>query len=123
GVSTATADRAINKRAGVRDTTAKRVLRAAVAVDYLTEEEAAEAMQPRPMKAVFLRPAGKNPYLALLGRVINRIASDSADNSMTIQRFFIDSFDPERLAESLLRYGRKADCIAFMGIDHPLVRE
>ena len=39
GVSTATADRVLNRRPGVRNSTAQRVLKAAAELDYLPEAD------------------------------------------------------------------------------------
>ena len=36
---------------------------------------------------------------------------------------FVEGFNPQALAESLLRHGRRADGIAFMALEHPAVRE
>jgi LacI family transcriptional regulator len=123
GVSPATADRVLNGRPGVRELTARRVLKAAADLGYVTEEEAMGTLRPRPMRLVFLLPAGTNPYLALLGETVKRMAADPMDANATVRCFFIDSFNPKILTEALRRYGEKADGIAFMAIDHPLVRE
>src|SRR6185312_12661096 len=123
GVSPATADRVLNGRPGVRELTARRVLKAAADLGYVTEEEAMGTLRPRPMRLVFLLPAGTNPYLALLGETVKRMAADPIDTNATVRCFFIDSFNPKILTEALRRYGEKADGVAFMGIDHPLVRE
>lgn len=121
-VSQATVDRVLNRRAGVRELTAKRVLQAAADLGYLAEEELFKALRPKPMRIVFLLPAGTNPYLRLLGDILKDAARRSNDN-VTIRCFFIDSFNPRLLSEALRRHGEKADGIAFMAIDHPLVRE
>ncbi|KAG0772001.1 hypothetical protein G6F21_014612 [Rhizopus arrhizus] len=43
GVSTATADRVLNRRPGVRANTAQKVFKAAIELDYLPEQELATA--------------------------------------------------------------------------------
>lgn len=123
GVSPATVDRVLNRRAGVREVTARRVLKAAADLGYVPEDEAMGTLRPRPMRLVFLLPAGTNPYLVLLGETVKRLADDPTDSNATVRCFFIDSFNPKILTEALRRYGEKADGIAFMAIDHPLVRE
>ncbi|WP_102222638.1 LacI family DNA-binding transcriptional regulator [Acidimangrovimonas sediminis] len=123
GVSPATVDRVLNRRPGVREATARRVLRAAADTGYLDEAEIGAALRPRPLRLVFLLPAGTNPYLRLLGDTAKRLAANPGDANATVRCFFIDSFNPEALAEALLRHGEKASGVAFMAIDHPLVRE
>ncbi len=122
-VSSATVDRVINRRPGVRELTAKRVLQAAADLGYVPQTDIVNALRPRPMRLVFLLPAGTNSYLKLLGETVKRFAAGPADANATIRCFFIDSFDPKILAEALRRYGDKIDGVAFMAIDHPLVRE
>lgn len=122
GVSPATVDRVINKRPGVRTFTRKRVLQAAAELGYLPQEELLDALRPQQMRLVFLLPAGTNPYLQLLGEAVKVVAAQPSQD-MRIKCFFIDSFNPKFLSEALHRYGYRADGIAFMAIDHPLVRE
>lgn len=120
-VSQATVDRVLNRRAGVRELTAKRVLQAAADLGYLPTEELFKTLRPKPMRIVFLLPAGTNPYLLHLGDIIK--SATAKDGDAAVRCFFIDSFNPRILAEALRRYGAKVDGIAFMAIDHPLVRE
>lgn len=122
-VSQATVDRVLNRRPGVREVTAKRVLQAAADLGYLPEDELFKTLRPKPIRIVFLLPAGTNPYLRLLGDIVKDAAVHRSDDNMTIRCFFIDSFNPRLLTEALRRYGDKTDGIAFMAIDHPLVRE
>jgi LacI family transcriptional regulator len=46
GVSTATADRVLNRRPGVRASTAQKVFKAAIELDYLPELEVRAAAAP-----------------------------------------------------------------------------
>lgn len=59
----------------------------------------------------------------MLGDIIKNAAANGLGNEATCRCFFIDGFNPRILAEALRRYGEKVDGIAFMAIDHPLVRE
>lgn len=121
-VSMATVDRVLNKRPGVREITARAVLEAAVEVGYIPDGDALKSLQPRRPKLVFLLPAGGNRYLQMLGDSVKQIATIEVKRAK-IQCFFIESFEPKILAKALIKYGLKADGIAFMAIDHPLVRE
>lgn len=123
GVSLATVDRVMNRRSGVRELTARRVLQSAADLGYLPQSEIMSSLRPRPMRLVFLLPAGTNPYLNRLGETVKQFATAPAEVNATVRCFFIDSFDPRVLTEALRRYGEKVDGIAFMAIDHPLVRE
>ncbi len=123
GVSTATVDRVLNGRANVRPSTAQRVLKAAAALQYLPEADLWRSLQPPPMELAFLLPAGTNRYLRMLGDSIGYATEWLAPFNVRCRAHFIDSFDPARVAAALLRHGRRADGVAFMALEHPLVRE
>lgn len=123
GVSTATVDRVVNRRPGVRAATAQRVLKAAASLDYLPEAQLLEILRPNPLKLVFLLPAGTNRYLRQLGDYINASVERLAPFNVDCRCQFVEAFNPHALAAGLLRYGKTADGIAFMALEHPLVRE
>src|SRR5215212_703094 len=70
GVSTATVDRVLNRRPGVRSTTVQRVLKAAAELDYILDADQRPALGHKPMRLVFLLPSGTNRFLSMLGRLI-----------------------------------------------------
>jgi LacI family transcriptional regulator len=123
GVSTATVDRVLNGRANVRPATAQRVLKAAAALQYLPETDLWRTLQPAPMELAFLLPAGTNRYLRMLGDSINNASDWVAPFNVRCRAHFIDSFDAAPVAAALLRHGRRAQGVAFMALEHPLVRE
>jgi len=123
GVSTATVDRVLNKRPGVRALTVQQVLKAAANLRYLPDEALFAAAAPKPLRLSFLLPAGTNRFLNMLGDMV-----DYADDHLALfnargQVEFIEGFNPEALAASLLRHGKRADGIACMALEHPMVRE
>jgi LacI family transcriptional regulator len=122
-VSTATADRALHGRSGVRDATMQRVLKAAAELGYLPEAELLRSLRPAPMELVFLLPAGSNRYLRMLGDYIGYAQDSLQPYNVRCRHHMIDSFDPKNVAAALLRYGKQAQGIAFMALEHPLVRE
>lgn len=123
GVSTATVDRVLNQRAGVRDATVQRVLKAASELGYLPDSALFANMAPRAMELMFLLPAGTNRYLQMLGDYIGYAQDTLAPFNVRCRCRFIDSFDPKVVAEGLLRHGKGMDGLAFMAVEHPLVRE
>lgn len=122
-VSLATVDRVLNRRKGVKLRTVDRVLKAALALGYLSAEEGEKLAAPRPPNVAFLLPKGANPYLRLLGDKVRAIAETSLRDEVPLRCFFIESFDAGALAAALRHHAGWADGIAFMAIDHPLVRE
>jgi len=123
GVSTATVDRVLNGRPNVRAVTKQRVLAAAAELRYLPETDLLRSLQPAPMALAFLLPAGTNPYLKMLGDYIGYEHDALAPFNVHCRSVFVDSFDPAMLAAALKRHGRDAAGIAFMAIEHPLVRD
>jgi LacI family transcriptional regulator len=123
GVSTATVDRVLNRRPGVRHATVQRVLQAAAQLCYLPEADLHARTAPPPLSIVFLLPAGTNRYLRMLGDTVATAEDSWSPFNVRCRVHYIDSFDARVLADELLRYGRHADGIAFMGLEDPLVRE
>jgi len=121
-VSTATVDRVLNKRPGVRAVTVQRVLKAAGDLDYILESEPALAAQPL-QQLTFLLPAGTNRYLQMLGRLIQDSGPQLSPLNVKCRVDFIKSFNPDLLAKALRQHARGADGIAFMALEHPAVRE
>ncbi|MGE7469004.1 LacI family DNA-binding transcriptional regulator [Bosea sp. NPDC003192] len=122
GVSTATVDRVLNQRPGVRPATVQRVLKAAGELGYVMEG-ALPASALRPLRLGFLLPAGNNRFLGMLGRLIAGSQDQLASFNMRARVEHIESFKPELLAHELRRIGREVDGVAFMALEHPTVRE
>jgi LacI family transcriptional regulator len=122
-VSTATVDRVLNRRPGVRDATVHRVLKAASELSYLPESDLYAALAPQPLRLVFLLPAGTNRFIRMLGDMVGYSEEHWAPFNVRCRAEFIESFNPHELAEALLRHGRRCDGIAMMALEHPAVRE
>jgi LacI family transcriptional regulator len=122
-VSLATVDRVLHGRAGVRASTVQRVMQAANEIGYVSSAAALSALAPKPLRLAFLIPEGSNRFLRMLGDLIGFSQEHWAPFNVRCQAEFIEAFNPEALAEQLLRQGRRCDGIAFMALEHPLVRE
>ena len=121
-VSTATVDRVLNQRTGVRAITVQRVLKAAAELSYLPADDLFKLTAPRRLRLVFLLPVS-NKFVRMLGDTVSYSKEHFAPFNVKCQVVWIESFNPDVLARSLLRYGRRADGIAFMALDHAVVRE
>jgi LacI family transcriptional regulator len=122
-VSLATVDRVLHGRTGVRASTVQRVMRAAADLGYVAQAQAWAAMAPKPLRLAFLIPEGSNRFLRMLGDLIGYSHEHWAPFNVRCHAEYIESFNPEVLARQLLKNGRKCDGIAFMALEHPLVRE
>ncbi len=122
-VSTATVDRVLNGRAGVKSRTSVRVLQAAAELGYVDgSDERARQAAPK-AQIVFILPEGTNRYLAMLGRMITEMTPHFERLSLRPTVETIRSFNPELLSKALHKHAKTAAGIAFMGIEHPSVRE
>ena len=104
GVSTATVDRVLNQRPGVRAVTVQRVLKAAGRARLRARGATCRRGALKPLRLAFLLPAGTNRFLTMLGRLI----AASQDQLALVQHasaasIIIESFKPELLAQHLLR--------------------
>jgi LacI family transcriptional regulator len=122
-VSLATVDRVLHGRSGVRASTVQRVLRAAADLGYVDEPQARAAPAPRPLKLAFLIPEGRNRFLRMLGDMIGYSHEHWEPYNVKCHAEYIESFNPEALAAQLLKQGKRCDGIAFMALEHPVVRE
>jgi LacI family transcriptional regulator len=126
-VSLATVDRVLHGRSGVRSSTAQRVIKAAVDLGYSLNTAETEAIAhgafAKPLRLKFLIPEGSNKFLQMLGDVITYSQDHWAPYRVRCQAEYIESFNPEALAKQLINQGKKCDGIAFMALEHPLVRE
>src|SRR5688572_7762139 len=122
-VSLATVDRVLHGRTGVRASTVQRVMRAAADLGYVAQAEAWAAMAPKPLRLAFLIPEGSNRFLRMLGDLIGYSHEHWAPFNVRCQAEYVESFNPEALARQLLKHGKKCDGIAFMALEHPVVRE
>jgi len=122
-VSTATVDRVLNNRGGVREATVRRVLQAAEELSYIHKDQRSSGNQGAPLKLVFLLPEGTNPYLHRLATIIRSPESVPPPYQVCCDYQLVKGFDPFALAEKIRSHGEKSDAIALMGLEHPVVRE
>jgi LacI family transcriptional regulator len=123
GVSTATVDRVLHRREGVRQTTVQRVLQAASELKYLPEPELRAVGATPPTQVLFVLPDRSSKFLRMLGEWVQCSQSQWAPYHVNCRVQFIQGFDPDALSSALLRRGRGCNGVAFMPLEHPKVRE
>lgn len=130
-VSTATVDRVLNGRPGVRALTIEKVFRAARRLDYIAAEP---MLHPQPAGSIayvaehprvfdFVLPAGTNTFMKDLAERIEGLHEDMAPLPVSGRTHFIEGFNPEALANALVKVGRDSMGVAFVALEHPFVRE
>ncbi len=123
GVSTATVDRVLHRREGVRQTTAQRVLHAAGELQYLPEPALEAVRATPPTQVLFVLPDRSSKFLRMLGEWVQCSQNQWAPYNVNCRVQFIQGFDPDVLSAALLRRGRGCNGVAFMPLEHPKVRE
>lgn len=122
GVSLATADRVLNGRSGVRESTALRVKRASEKLGYKANPFAVRLAKKASFRLAFVLPTGTNAFMQALEREVALAADHWASQRIFIEPIHTDVFNPQALANSL----RGLDSyhgVAVVALDHPLVRE
>ena len=101
GVSTATVDRVLNGRGGVRLPTIHRVLGAADRLGYRLPPDILSSYRPEPMRLAFVLPVGANRYLKLLADTISRSNEEMAPYHVECHAELVAGFNPKVLADRL----------------------
>jgi LacI family transcriptional regulator len=115
GVSTATVDRVVNQRSGVRPETRDQVLSVADRLGYLISNHA-------PITLDFLLPGSTNTYLKLLAQSLQE--QDDLPVKARVRVHRTERFsDPDAVCRKLLSLRGDTDGIGMIVMDHPKVRE
>ena len=122
-MSSATVDRVINNRQGVRPRTRELVMTAARRLGYLPEGPPAILVEGRraPLRFAFLLPSGSNVFIEALRRQIEVQAQERPDLDVRVE--MIEGFNPDSLARRLDKVPASPDGLGLVALDHPLVRE
>lgn len=123
GVSTATVDRVLNQRPGVRPGTVQHVLKAARRLNYISDTQLNVDRDIKPMRITFLLPAGSNRVIHMFGDAIDYSHTQLQPFNVDCRTEVFSGFDHESLAQALLGLRGRTDGVVFMALEHPLVRE
>ncbi len=123
GVSTATVDRVLNRRPGVRPATVQHVLKAARRLNYISDAEFSADRHLTPMRITFLLPAGSNRVIHMFGDAIDYSQTQLQPFNVDCHTEVFNGFDHVSLAKALLDLRGRTDGVVFMALEHPVVRE
>jgi len=118
GMSTATVDRVLNDRDGVRGKTRDRVLAIANRLGYFVQAGDAASQDVR---VDFVLPAGTNSFMTALGQHLLEEAGARAD--VRARLHLIEGFDANKLAHKLYELRDQTQAVGLVGLDHPQVRD
>lgn len=123
GVSLATADRVLNRRAGVRGDTVERVRAAVARLDYRPDRAAARLARARAWSFDVILPSGPNAFMAGLEAELQAVAEQMRAERVVLRLQRVDVFDGPGLAAAIEGCGAESDGLAVVALDHPAVRE
>lgn len=123
GVSLATADRALNGRAGVREQTRRKIEDAAQRLSYRPDRAAVALARGQRWRFCFVLPVGDNVFMRQLAEAVRETAAWMAEERADIELVHVDVFDGPVLAHALAELGPRYDGFAVVALDHPAVRE
>lgn len=121
GVSSATVDRVLNNRPGVRARTQEAVLEAATRLGYRDLASRSPGEVTATYRLEIVLPAGTNSFMRELRGHIERLSALHLEARVTVHS--IEGFDPDSLAAKLAEFGAPDQGVAVVAIDHPTVRE
>lgn len=125
GVSTATTDRVLNNRTGVRGRTREIVIDAARRLGYISETWSSVVADPYPTalqpRLHFVLPQGTNMFVQTLQQQLQTQAEARGGAEVCVTQ--IEGFNPENLARALAELEGRADGVGIVALDHPTVRE
>ena len=121
-MSSATVERVLNDRAGVRPRTRAIVLETARRLGYI-DDAAGPAVGDGTarLRLDFVLPAGTNTFIKTLHRHIERQAEARPDLDVHIAT--IEGFNPASLARALQALRGRTQGVGIIALDHPTVRE
>lgn len=124
GVSLATVDRVLNGRAGVRAVTRDRVEAAVAELGFVRDVAAANLAKSRVYNFAFIIPANDNSFMISLRSEVESVRRWAARDRISIRLMDVPAFDAQALAKALdVVREEEMDGVAFVAVDHPLVRE
>jgi len=122
GVSTATVDRVIHNRPGVKPHTVNHIQAVIAKMKNGDDSEPINGLSQGLLKFDVILPEGSNSFFNTLEDQIRAVSQTfSSTASFNIRR--IEGFDPRMLAQSIHQYSGTSDGIALVAIEDPMVRD
>lgn len=119
GVGTATVERVLNGRGGVRPETTERVLAAARALDYPRRLPEVHRGLLR-IEVILVRP--ETTFYSRLSRAFERVAA-TLDPAVRVHRTFAEESDPQAIAARIASTGMRRAGLILAVPDHPEICE
>ncbi len=122
GVSTATVDRVLHRRAGVKAKTIERVSAVVHRLDYRPDPAATRLARARHRSICFVLPGGGHSFVTLLAAQVQHLGHWLAEQRASAHIEAVDTFAPDAVARCLAGLNGRHDAVVVMALDHPQVR-
>jgi LacI family transcriptional regulator len=122
GVSTATVDRVLHGRPGVREVTIRRVKDTIERLGFRPNAAAAELARGRSLRFGFVMPENTNPFMEEIASSLVKMRPMMSASRTALEVVGTNVFDAETLAATLETSGPQFDGMAVVALDHPRVR-
>jgi LacI family transcriptional regulator len=122
GVSTATVDRVLHGRPGVREVTIRRVKDTIERLGFRPNAAAADLARARSLRFGFVMPENINPFMEEIVSNLAKMRPMLSASRTVLDVVGTNVFDPEALATTLETQGSRFNGIAVVALDHPRVR-
>ena len=122
GFSTATVDRVLNNRTGVRSRTREIVMRTARRLEYIVDGvEPGQLEQAARLQLDFVLPMGTNTFIKMLHQELAQQGGARPDLEVRVHS--IKGFDPDTLASALHDLRGRTQGVGVIALDHLIVRD
>jgi LacI family transcriptional regulator len=123
GVSVATVDRVLNRRAPVRQSTAERILKSAEELKYYATPLLRSQVQAlrRPVRCAVLLHSGAMPFCQTLEANLRQSARTNPEIAADFKVVCGDDINSEHVADRIGALSRTVDALAVVAVDHPHV--
>ena len=122
GVSTATVDRVLHGRSGVKSRTAERVAAVVRRLDYRPDPAATRLARARHRSICFVLPGGGHSFVTMLAGEVRNLGHWLSEQRASAHIENVDSFAPEVVARCLAGLHGRHNAVVVMALDHPQVR-
>ena len=122
GVSTATVDRVLHNRPGVRHVTMQRVKDTIERLGFQPHVAAADLARGRRQRFCFVMPKTPNLFMADIVEQLGKLRRPLAARRVLLDVIETDVFDADTLADALEGVGPRYDGVAVVALDHPRVK-
>lgn len=124
GVSVATVDRVLNRRLPVRDDTVQRVVAAAEAIGYHATGLLKRRISELPRRNFgFLLQKRADAFYQAFGAELAQAVKMTAQVQGKAVVEYVDELVPSLIASRIRDLGQRADALALVTVDHPLVND